>query len=345
MSVVAKATHEAAVLMAPGEVRLETRESPTVASDEVMVRVEAVGICGSDVHYYREGRIGAYVVEQPLILGHESSGTVVAVGEAVSSLNVGDRVALEPGVSCGRCDECRKGRYNLCPGVVFFATPPVDGALQKYISVRADFVFPVPDSMTFEQAALVEPLAVAVWACRKAGVTVGSSVLVTGSGPIGLLTLQTALAFGAASVVVTDVDPAKLDLASVLGANRTVDARALSGLQQNLNVDVHIECSGNAGAAVDGIGHLARAGTCVLVGMGGGAPLGITVADIQERELTITGTFRYANCYPDAIRLISSGKVSVDELITARMTLAETAAALEHPANAGALKAIVFPQR
>ncbi|POH73118.1 NAD(P)-dependent alcohol dehydrogenase [Arthrobacter glacialis] len=324
---------------------MEHRERPSIAPDEVLVRVEAVGICGSDVHYYREGRIGGYVVEDPLVLGHESSGVVVAVGSNVKTRRIGERVAVEPGVSCGRCEQCRKGRYNLCPDVIFFATPPVDGALQKYVAIRADFSFLIPDTMTFEQAALTEPLAVALWACRKAGVTVGSKVLVTGSGPIGLLTLQTALAFGAASVTITDVDPVKLELAARFGAALTIDARALAGLPNRLDVDVHIECSGNASAAKDGIGHLDRAGTCVLVGMGGGAPLGITVADIQERELSITGTFRYANCYPDAIQLIASGQVRVEELITARMGLSETESALQHPSLPGALKAIVFPQQ
>lgn len=338
-------TNLAAVLHAPGDIRLEERETPLPAADEVLVKVEAVGICGSDVHYYREGRIGGYVVEQPLVLGHESSGTVVGLGTDVTTLSVGDRVTIEPGVSCGRCEQCKKGRYNLCPAVVFFATPPIDGAFQKYVSVRADFVFPIPDSMSFEQGALVEPLAVAVWACTKAAVTVGSRVLVTGAGPIGLLTLQTALAFGAESVTVTDIDPAKLEIARSLGATAVIDARALGEQPQPLDADVHIECSGNPTAALQGIGHLGRGGTSVLVGMGGSTPLGLTVADVQERELTITGTFRYANCYPAAIQLLASGKVRIDELITARMSLADTESALQSGAQAGSLKALVFPNQ
>lgn len=334
--------NRAAVLTEVGRIVIEDRPIPELAADEVLVRVEAVGVCGSDAHYFRHGQIGQYVVEAPLVLGHETSGTVIALGADVSSHHLGDRVAIEPGVPCGRCEQCRTGRYNLCPEVVFHATPPVDGTLQTYVAIRADYAFLLPDSVSTEHGALVEPLAVSVWACRKALVAPGSRVLITGAGPVGLLTAQTARAFGASHVTVTDIDPTKLRLAAELGSDTTVLAGELAALDAEF--DVHIECSGNGRATRDGIAHLAPAGISVLVGMGASEGLDIPVSWIQEKELVVTGVFRYANCFPAAIEMLATGRVRVDPLISARYALAESDVAVDSAGRAGVFKTLILPQ-
>jgi L-iditol 2-dehydrogenase len=175
--------NKAAVMHGTHDVRLEDVTVPEPEPNEILVEIRAVGVCGSDVHYYEEGRIGSFVVEKPLILGHESMGTIVALGENATKHKVGERVTLEPGVPDGTCRECRAGRYNLCPNVRFFATPPIDGAFTNYVSINEDFAFHLPNSLSDNAGALMEPLSVGIWACKKAGVTAGDHVLVTGAGP------------------------------------------------------------------------------------------------------------------------------------------------------------------
>jgi L-iditol 2-dehydrogenase len=279
-----------AVLTAPGELVVQQRPRPEPGPGQVLVQVRSVGVCGSDTHYYEHGRIGRFVVESPLVLGHEASGVIVEVGEGVTGRPVGQRVSIEPGVPDLTCTQCLSGRYNLCPQMRFFATPPVDGAFAEYVAVHAAFAHPVPDGLSDDAAALLEPLSVGIWACRKGGVTAGSRVLVTGAGPIGLVSVQAARAFGATEVLVSDVNPARLALAGELGATGVVDARASSVTDLDPAPDVLLECSGHPPAIADGIRALAPAGRAVLVGMGGTeVPLPLSV--VQERELEVTGTF------------------------------------------------------
>src|SRR3954449_12177060 len=211
------ATMQVSVLRKAGDIGVEEREVPTPGRGEVLVEIGSVGVCGSDVHYYEHGRIGRFVVDAPLVLGHEAGGVVVEVGPEVSTLQPGQRVSIEPGVPCRRCRQCLSGRYNLCPDVRFFATPPYDGAFCQYVAMPAAFVYPVPDTVSDDAAGLLEPLSVGVWACRRAQVGPGSTVLVTGAGPIGLIAAQTARAFGADRVAVTDVSAHRLELAEQLG--------------------------------------------------------------------------------------------------------------------------------
>jgi len=329
-----------AVLMRPSEIVLEERSVPEPGPREVLVEVSAVGVCGSDVHYYEHGRIGSRVVRAPLVLGHESAGRVAAVGEAVTGHAVGDRVTLEPGVPCGRCRECRGGRYNLCPHVVFFGTPPVDGAFAGFVTIHEDFAFALPDSLSDEAGALMEPLSVGIWACRKAGVSAGDRVLVTGAGPIGLLAMQVALAFGATQVEVSDVSEPRLELARRTGATRTLPV----GADEPGEADVLIECSGSGAALMAGVRALRPAGTAVVVGMGPGETAEIPLALLQTREIWLTGTFRYANTYPTAIALAAGGRVDLDAIVTGHYRLEDTEralrAGLEDPAN---VKAVVHP--
>jgi L-iditol 2-dehydrogenase len=333
----------AAVLHAPGDLRLEERPDPRPGPHEIAVDVAAVGVCGSDVHYYEHGRIGSFVVEQPLVLGHESAGIVAEVGAEVTRHAVGDRVTIEPGVPDLTCDECRRGRYNLCPNMRFYGTPPIDGAFARRVLAHEAFAYALPEELSLEQGALMEPLSVGVWACRKGRVGPGVRVLVTGAGPIGNLAAQCARAFGAAEVVVTDVDPGRLDVAARTGATRTID---VSRAEPELEADVLLECSGNARALVAGIRALGPAGTAVCVGMGPQEDATIPLALVQRRELCLTGTFRYANTYPTAIALAAEGRVDLEAIMTGTYGLRDTEAALragrDDPAS---IKPIVLPQQ
>jgi L-iditol 2-dehydrogenase len=332
--------NRAAVLTRPGEIVVEDRPLPEPGPREVLVEVTSVGVCGSDVHYFQHGRIGPHVVRAPLVLGHESAGRVAAVGEGVTKHAVGDRVTLEPGVPCGRCEQCRAGRYNLCPDVSFFATPPVDGAFTNHVAIHEDFAFALPDTLTDDAGALMEPLSVGIWACRKAGVRAGDRVLVTGAGPIGLLAMQVARACGATEVEVSDVNEHRLAMAERTGATRAFRA----GDDEPSVADVLIECSGHPAALRAGIAALRPAGTAVIVGMGPQDTAEVPLSLIQNRELWLTGTFRYANTYPTAIALAATGRVDLEAIITGHFGLDETQdalrAGLEDPHS---VKAMVHP--
>lgn len=334
----------AAVLRGPKDVVIEERPQPRPGPAEVLVRVHSVGVCGSDTHYYDHGRIGRFVAEDPLVLGHEASGQIVEVGPGVPATRAGERVSVEPGLPDMTCEHCLVGRYNLCPNMRFFATPPIDGAFAEYVVVHEAFAHPVPDAIGDDAAALLEPLSVAVWACRKAGVSAASRVLVTGAGPIGLACVQTALAFGATEVTVSDVNPRRLALAEELGATAIVHARKTRVTARDRAPTVLLECSGYPPAIVDGIRALDRAGRAVLVGMGGDEIL-LPLAVVQERELEITGTFRYANTWPTAIALVASGRVNLDRLVTGhyRLDQAEEALTAGHR-DENAVKVILRPQ-
>ena len=331
--------NRSAVLNAATSLEVLDRPVPVPGPRDVLVQVQAVGICGSDVHYYEHGRIGEYVVDQPMIIGHEAAGVIVAVGEKVDDRSVGQRVALEPGVPCRRCGQCLAGRYNLCPDVVFFATPPVDGAISQLVAIDASFAHVVPAGLSHEQAAMAEPVSVGVWAVRKAQIHPGDRVLVTGAGPIGLLAAQVARAFGGVDVTVTDLSEFRLSVARQLGLAAHPASDPLTQ-----EYDVLLECSGVQPALTTGMSAVARAGRVVLVGMGADT-ININVPLLQGREITLTGTFRYANTYPLALRLIAAGGVQVDEIITHRFNIDDTEQALTIARrDPNSLKAIVLPQ-
>lgn len=333
---------DVAVLHAVNDLRMERRPVPRPAAGEVLIKVASVGICGSDVHYYEHGRIADFVVEKPLVLGHEASGTIVAVGAGVPADRVGERVAMEPGIPCRACRACKEGHYNLCPDVRFFATPPIDGTFAEYVTLAADFAHPVPDSLSDHAAALIEPLSVGVWACRRAGVGAGSSVLITGAGPIGLVTVQVARALGATSITITDVSDERLALAARYGAHRTINVAGGQGTVPDSSQDAFIECSGAPDAIGTGFAAVRPAGTVVLVGMGADE-LTIPVGLLQNRELWVTGSFRYANTYPTAIALAAGGLVDLDSMVTGTFELARAEDALRSTREPGTIKSVVLP--
>jgi L-iditol 2-dehydrogenase len=335
-------TNRAAVLHGVRDLRVEPRPMPEPGPREVLVEVRSVGICGSDVHYYEHGRIGDFVVRAPMVLGHEASGVVVAAGAAAGRLRPGQRVAMEPGVPCGGCRECRAGAYNLCPDVRFFATPPIDGALASHVVIHEEFAHPLPDEVSDDAGALIEPLSVGVWANRKAGTGVGSRVLVTGAGPIGVIAAQVARAAGAAWVGVLEINPDRVRAAAAFGFDEVIDGGADPDSLAARQPDVLLECTGVPAVVRAGILALRPRGTAVLVGLGPDPDLALPVVRIQTRELVVTGTFRYANTYPDAIALAASGRVRLDELVGARLPLdgAEDALRMGHT-DPAVLKTIV----
>ena len=337
------ATMRAAVLRGVKDLVLEERPVPAPGPREVLVRVTSVGTCGSDVHYYEHGRIGDFVVRSPLVLGHEAGGVVVARGSDATRHAPGQRVSMEPGVPCFTCAQCRGGRYNLCPAMRFFATPPIDGAFCEYVVLHEEFAYAVPETLSDDAAALLEPLSVGVWSARKARIAPGTQVLVTGAGPIGLVALQAARVFGASEVVVTDVRPQRLALARSFGAT-AIDVSTTSLADAGVEADVLIECSGFPPAIGEAIRRVRPAGRVVLVGMGGDE-IPLPLSYVQTREIEVTGTFRYANTWPTAIALATSGEVDLDRLATHHFGLAETEQALTVAASDPAtIKPMVRPQ-
>lgn len=331
-------TMTASVLRGVKDLIVEERPVPVPAADEVLIRIHSVGVCGSDVHYFQHGRIGPYVVDAPLVLGHEASGTVVAVGADVDESRVGRRVAIEPQRPCRVCEFCREGAYNLCPKMEFYATPPIDGAFCEYVLIQDDFAYDVPDSISDHAAALMEPLSVGIAAAQKGGMKVGDTVLIAGGGPIGILTGQVARAFGATDVVIADINPGRRALAAGYGL-RVVDPGVDS--TEKLGAHVFVDASGATPAILNGIRSMRAGGTVVLVGSADEFPL--SVPEIAMRELNVTGTFRYTNTWPIARSLLMSGLVEVDSLVTHEYGIEQVEDALVGEGAGNSLKRMVLP--
>jgi L-iditol 2-dehydrogenase len=331
---------KASFLVEPGVIEMREIDAPTPDHDQVLVKVAAVGVCGSDVHFYAHGNIGTMIMNKPFVLGHELSGTITAVGKDVDPSRIGKRVAVEPQRPCRTCKQCRAGRYNLCPEIIFYAVPHVNGAFTEFVTIQNDFAFDLPDNVSFEAGALLEPLSVAIWSCQRAQISVGSRVLVTGAGPIGVIVAQTAKAFGASEVIITDTVESRRTFALSHGASRAIDPtkESLNGL----DVDVFIDATGVGKAVYDGIKAVGPNGRVILVGMGDDDVL-LPVDYIQSREIWVTGIFRYTNTWPTAIELVSSGKVDLDSLVTHRFNLDQVEQALKAPKLPGAMKPVVLP--
>jgi len=331
-------TMRASVLTAPKLIAMEERATPRPGPGEVLVRVAKVGVCGSDVHYYRDGRIGPFVVDTPLVLGHELSGRIAGVGDGVAADRIGERVAIEPQRPCRVCSQCKAGRYNLCPHMEFYATPPIDGAFCDYVTIQADFAHPVPDAVSDEAAALLEPLSVGIAAARKGAVVPGSRVLIAGSGPIGVIAAQAVRAFGAAEIIVSDPVPERRDMARRFGATATLDPSAED--PRSLQVDTFIDACGIPAAVVSGVQSVRGAGTVVLVGTGFDE-IALPIPTIQNRELMVTGVFRYTDTWPLGAHLVATGQVDLDSLVTHRFGLAQAEDALNANLDPTSLKAMV----
>ncbi|XP_072394653.1 sorbitol dehydrogenase-like [Diabrotica undecimpunctata] len=313
-----------AVLYGINDLRLEQRPIPVPKDNQVLLQMEVVGICGSDVHYLVSGRCGPFVVKDPMVIGHEASGTVVQVGKNVKNLKPGDRVAIEPGVPCRTCHHCKTGAYHLCPDIFFCATPPDDGNLSRYYVHDADFCWKLPDNMDLEEGALMEPLSVGVHACKRAEIKVGDVCLITGAGPIGLVTLLSAKAMGASKVVITDILDVKLEMAKQLGADYTIKIEKgmseedivkkviqLLGQEPNKSFD----CTGVEQCVRVCVSATGTNGCVVLVGLGK-IEMTLPLTNALIKEVDVRGTFRYVNDYPTSIELVRSGRVNVKPLVT-----------------------------
>ena len=327
---------KAAFLYKPGDVRIEKIDIPKIETDDVLIKIKAVGICGSDIHYFKHGNIGDCIVKEPLILGHEAAGEIVEVGENAKNWKVGDRVTIEPGVPCRKCNFCREGRYNLCKDVIFMATPPINGAFTEYIAYPEDFLFRLPDNLSYEEGAMMEPLSVGVYSAKRGNVEPGKTVAILGMGTIGLVTLQAARAFGASKIIVTDIEQSRLDFAKELGADYALNAREdinilnkISNFAQN-GVDVTIETAGEATTCQQCISIVKKGGTVVLVGQSEKSKFELDVGSVITKELDVKGIFRYANMYQKCIELVSSKKINVKNMISKHFSLEETLKALKY---------------
>lgn len=298
------------------------REIPQPADNEVLVKLEYVGICGSDMHYYETGRIGNYVVEPPFVLGHEPGGVVVEVGKNVTHLKVGDRVALEPGKTCGHCEYCREGRYNLCPDVVFFATPPVDGVFQEYVAHEAALCFKLPENVDTLEGTLIEPLAVGFHAANQGGAHAGQTAVVFGAGCIGLVSMMALKAEGVSRVYVVDIMQKRLDKAMELGATGVINSmntdvqEEIGRLTEGKGVDLVIETAGMEVTTRQAIHITKKGATIVLVGYSKTGEMTLPLSLALDKELTFKTVFRYRHIYPMAIEAVASGKVNLKGIVS-----------------------------
>jgi L-iditol 2-dehydrogenase len=327
----------AAVLYGAGDLRLEERRVPDLHAADALIAVESVGLCGSDLHYYQDGRNGPNVVRSPAVLGHEIGGTVAAVGPGVSADLVGTRVVVEPAAPCRICPPCTSGRYNLCPNGVCLGSPPIAGGLAQHVVVPAAQLHRAPDGLDRNAVPVLEPLAVAVHALRRAAFAPGQSVLVTGAGPVGLLVAQVATAWGACEVTVTDVDEARLEAARGLGIDTAVHPEQLGDAQ----VDRSLECSGAPAALAGALAATRPGGRVVLVGTMPTGDLAAPLGLLQRYEVDLVGTFRYAGTFPTAVGLVARGEVDIARLVTATYPLANAVDAFAYAASGAGLKTTI----
>ncbi len=304
------------------KVEIQERPIPQPKDNEALVKVEYVGICGSDLHYYEAGRIGNFIVETPFVLGHEAGGTVVEVGKNVKNLKVGDRVALEPGKTCGHCEFCKQGKYNLCPDVVFFATPPVDGVFQEYVAHEAGLCFKLPENVSTMEGALIEPLAVGMHAASQGDAHLGQTAVVTGAGCIGLVSLLALKARGVSKVIVVDVMDKRLEKAKELGADYVINgmkedtvARIME-ITEGKGFDLGIETAGSQITASQQIKAAKKGATIVFVGYSASGEMTLPIGMALDKELTFKTVFRYRNIYPTAIDAVSTGKIDIKGIVT-----------------------------
>lgn len=331
---------QALVLEEKGVLALRDIDLPlSVGPEDVKIAVHTVGVCGSDVHYYTHGAIGAYVVQAPMVLGHEAAGTIVAVGENVRSLSVGDRVCMEPGVPDLSSRAAKLGLYNVDPAVRFWATPPVHGVLAPYAVHPAAFTYRLPDNVSFAEGAMVEPFAIGMQAATRARIVPGDVAAVIGAGPIGIMVALAALAGGCSRVFISDFSDEKLAIAAAypgiepVNVGKTPFAAAVAAATGGWGADVVFEASGSA-KAFEGLFDLVRpGGAVVLVGL----PVDAVRFDVPgaiSKEVRVETVFRYANVFDRALELIASGKVDLKPLITGTYAFGESVAAFERAAEA-----------
>jgi len=301
------------------DIRLTEKSMPKLGADQVLVQPKFMGICGSDVHYYRHGFCGNFVPKKPFALGHEFSGIIHSIGEKVQGLKVGDEVAVDPSMPCRTCKHCCSGHYNLCLSMKYFGSascdPHIDGSMAQFVVVPEANCYVLPSGITMAQASLLEPLCVAMHAVRQAGRIAGTSILITGGGPIGQLILRVVKAFGSFDTTVSDVDEFSREFALKSGASNVVNPLDENAWKSSAAFDIVFEASGVPSALVNGIQVVRRGGTVVLVGT---LPEQFSIPGnlIMNKELKLHGSFRFANVFEDSMKLVSAGIINLEGIVT-----------------------------
>lgn len=306
---------------------------PIIGEEDVMLKIEYCGVCGSDVHFYTYGE-PEFPDVYPFILGHECAGEVIETGKKVKKIKVGDKVAVEPGITCGKCEWCKSGKYNLCPNVRFLSAPTYNGALRKYVAHPADLCFKLPENVSTKEGALIEPLAVGLNAVVESGIKVGDTAVILGSGCIGLVTLLSLKAMGISDITVVDLFDIRLEKAMELGATRTINSSNCDPIEEiekltgGRGVDYVFETAGNKVTAAQTVYMVKRGGTVMMVGnVVGETPFNFQ--KVTDKEITIKGTFRYRNIYPVAIDLLASGRLDIKQIISNIYSFKDTMQAYE----------------
>lgn len=311
-----------AVMTSIGNIEMIERDIPKPKDNEVLVKIEYVGICGSDLHYYETGAIGEYIVKPPFVLGHESGGIVREVGKDVKNLKVGDKVALEPGKTCGHCTFCKEGKYNLCPDVVFFATPPIDGVFQEYVVHPESLSFKLPEKLSTLEGALIEPLSVGMHAAIQGKASIGQTAFVAGAGCIGLCSMMSLKACGVSNVYVIDIMEKRLKKALDLGASGVINASNEDVIKRVMEItdgagsDITIETSGSEISTNQSIEYAKKGSTIVLVGYSKTGMINMKVSLALDKELTFKTVFRYRHIYPIAIEAVENKIINIKNIVT-----------------------------
>jgi L-iditol 2-dehydrogenase len=341
---------KAALLSGIKQFDIATVPDPSLARDtDVGIRIAVIGVCGSDIHYYSTGRIGTQVVRFPFTVGHETAGIVEKIGPRVTSLRVGQRVALDPAVSCGECDQCQAGRVHTCRHLQFMGCPgQLEGCMSQYVVVPDRNCFPIPDHMTFEQAAIAEPLAISVYSVERAPLSATTNIAILGAGPIGMSVLHTLRTRTVGNIYVTDRIDERLAYARKLHPRWTGNPDRVDVVNEilalePLQVDVLFECTGDSSALAQAIELLKPGGTLVIVGIPEVDSISLPIHELRRKELTILNIRRQLHCTERAIALLASGAIRMDDMVTHRFALDETAKAFDLVANYrdGVMKAMI----
>lgn len=302
---------------------------PVIPPDQVLIRVEYVGICGSDVYYFHNGRCGTFVVEEgkDFMLGHELAGTIVKVGNDVRNLVAGDRVCVEPGITCGKYEHCKTGNYNLCPDVQFLATPPVQGCYERYLAFPASLCFKLPENISTRVGVLIEPLSTCMYSAQLSKATVGDTVVILGAGCIGLLIMMCCKARGSSKIIISDLEDIRLEKATELGADYVINGRdkdvwaEIDRITNGRGADIVIEAAGNKATIAQTPYLVRQGGLILLVGMAAKEEITYNFGQIMAKEARIKSQFRFVNTFPTAIAAVESGLIPLEKIATNEYTL------------------------
>jgi L-iditol 2-dehydrogenase len=346
-----KSKMKVARLYKPFDIRIEDSDLPEIGEHQVLINVKSVGVCRSDIYYYNSGKIGDITLNDPLILGHEFSGIISEIGNKVSKFKKGDRVAIEPAVSCGECEFCLSGNPNLCPSVKFCGTPPIQGALSEYYLAEQEQLFLIPDSLSFDMGALLEPLGVAIHSVNLAKIKLSQSVAIVGCGPIGLLVLQLVKLMRLNEIFCFDLLDYRLEKAKSLGADYTLNNNDISLIDKIIDmfsyskIDIIFDASGDANVPNQSITLLKPGGKLLLIGIMEKDDILINSSILRRKGLTIKAVRRMKNTYPTAIELVKNEKINLNSIITHNFNLENTLGAfnLVHEYKDDVIKVIINP--